>query len=86
MSDFEGENGDRRQEIIFIGQFDKTENSIDKLEKMLDSCLLSDSEMNEYQTIVKRGGGDLALNERFVNQFEDGDESEEAESNPKNSK
>lgn len=85
MTDFEGENGDRRQEIIFIGQFDQSGNSVDKLEHMLDSCLLTDPEMNEYQTIVKRGGGDIALNERFVNQFDD-DDNDDADDFPRERK
>ena len=41
--DFEGEYGDRRQEIVFIG--DKTEMSIEEITEQLDFCLLTEKEM-----------------------------------------
>lgn len=45
VGDFEGEFGDRRQEIIFIGmKLDE-----DKIVAALDACLLSDKEMAQYQ-------------------------------------
>ncbi len=45
VGDFEGEFGDRRQEIIFIGmKLDE-----DKIVAALDACLLNDKEMAQYQ-------------------------------------
>lgn len=45
VGDFEGEFGDRRQEIIFIGmKLDE-----DKIVAALDACLLSEKEMAQYQ-------------------------------------
>ena len=44
-ADFEGEYGDRRQEIVIIGI------SMDKeaICSLLDSCLVTDEEMEEYK-------------------------------------
>ncbi|KAI4730702.1 cobW-domain-containing protein [Aureobasidium sp. EXF-10728] len=50
--DFEGEWGDRRQEIVFIGE------GIDvkAITELFDSCLLDDAEMKKWEKIMKRKG------------------------------
>lgn len=64
--DFEGKNGDRRQELVFIGQFGKgSTQSREALEQALDKCLLTDEEMVEYENIAAKGG-DNALQSYFV--------------------
>lgn len=56
--------GDRRQEVVFIGQFGKDGGSSRKaLEEVLDSCLLTPKEMKEYEDISPQG--DDALRELF---------------------
>ena len=63
--DFEGEHGDRRQELVFIGQFGHDNgNSQKALEKVLDSCLLTDEEMKEYGKVSIQG--DEALRAHFA--------------------
>lgn len=63
--DFSGEYGDRRQEIVFIGQFDeKGASSKKSLEQVLDYCLLTDAEMAEYNKLADQG--DTALRNYFV--------------------
>jgi hypothetical protein len=48
--------GDRRQELVFIGQFGKDGGSSRKaLEEVLDSCLLTQEEMKDYETIAPKG-------------------------------
>ena len=48
--------GDRRQEMVFIGQFGKDSGSSRKaLEEVLDSCLLTPEEMIEYEKISVKG-------------------------------
>jgi G3E family GTPase len=64
MIDFDGDHGDRRQEIVFIGLFDETSseagtNSKKSLEEVLDTCLLTDEEMAQY--VATTGLGDEAL-------------------------
>ena len=54
--DFEGTHGDRRQELVFIGQFGKDEASAKKeIEDLLDACLLSNDEMSVYESNYRRG-------------------------------
>ncbi|KAL1799262.1 hypothetical protein ACET3X_003299 [Alternaria dauci] len=48
-NDFEGEWGDRRQEIVFIGE----KLNIDGLTKRLDACLLTRSEMKRWEKIMQ---------------------------------
>ena len=48
--------GDRRQELVFIGQFGKDSGSSRQaLEEVLDSCLLTPGEMKEYETVSPKG-------------------------------
>lgn len=62
--DFEGEFGDRRQELVFIGQFGaQGRNSRKSLEDLLDACLVTDDELKTYSLIAKKG--DPALRETF---------------------
>ena len=62
MIDFDGKHGDRRQEIVFIGQFGSS-NSKEALTEVLDSCLLSDEEFALYETTVPKG--DAALRDLY---------------------
>lgn len=67
-------HGDRRQELVFIGQFGARgmEKSRKALEAMLDSCLLTPKEMKGYEAIVDAHQGammemrDGELKEYFV--------------------
>ncbi len=45
MAHFQGSDGDRRQEIVFIG----TNMDVEAIHAELDACLLSDEEMIEYR-------------------------------------
>ena len=47
--------GDRRQEIVFIGIGMKE----DKIEELLDTCLLSDQEMLLYQSQAEKAPPDV---------------------------
>lgn len=52
--------GDRRQELVFIGQFGKDSGSSRKaLEEVLDSCLLTPKEMTDYEDISPQGDNAL---------------------------
>lgn len=69
IKDFDGAHGDRRQEIVFIGQFDnKGGKSKQALEEALDACVLTDEEMKEYEKYEKKG--DNALQDYFVPEWE----------------
>lgn len=49
LQDYEGRYGDRRQELVFIGQFGKDKAKIVKsFESILDGCLVTDQELAEY--------------------------------------
>ena len=63
-----GDSGDRRQEIVFIGQFgdDASGTSQKALEDLLDGCLLNDREWELYQKIAPTG--DEALRKAFFDQ------------------
>lgn len=80
-ADFEGIHGDRRQEIVFIGQFGKSHSEAQKLfENVLDTCLLNDEEMAQYEQVAKTQG-DAALRALYYPDLpplpEDDDDQEE---------
>ncbi|GAV30036.1 hypothetical protein PMKS-003542 [Pichia membranifaciens] len=65
--DFQGVHEDRRQEIVLIGFKIKPS----KLQKMLDSCLLTDKEFKEYNKVATKR--DLVLIEKnLAGMYEDG--------------
>lgn len=63
--DFEGEFGDRRQELIFIGQF-KDPAAQKSMESDLDSCLLSDEELEIYKQALLTENPEEELRHKFV--------------------
>lgn len=63
--DFEGEHGDRRQELIFIGQF-KSPAAKEIMEKTLDECLLTDDEMRLYSEAASRETAEDDLRHIFI--------------------
>jgi G3E family GTPase len=63
--DFDGSHGDKRQEIVFIGQFGGNERTRKSLEDTLDMCLLNDEEMKMYDELSKNKGEE-ALKEYFT--------------------
>mmetsp|Transcript_22210 Transcript_22210/g.32793 ORF Transcript_22210/g.32793 Transcript_22210/m.32793 type:complete len:597 (-) Transcript_22210:1794-3584(-) len=56
--------GDRRQEVVFIGQGLGNPSSQDKLEEELNKCLLDD---DEWDFFLAQRGSEEKLRERFVN-------------------
>lgn len=71
-----GEWGDRRQEVVFIGE----DLDVPGLERVLDECLLNDEEW-EFWVATMRGGDTLeekmaVLQDRFDDGFPDWDENE----------
>lgn len=67
--DYEGEWGDRRQELVFIGEgLDVT-----GLTQMLDSCLLNRAEMRKWERIMFDGKMDEeAKEEKLADAWDDG--------------
>ncbi|KAK4234542.1 P-loop containing nucleoside triphosphate hydrolase protein [Achaetomium macrosporum] len=65
-----GEWGDRRQEIVFIGE----KLDVRGLEAVLDSCLLRDAEMERWEAVMRDEGmtGWEERMERLAELFEDG--------------
>ncbi|KAK4074066.1 hypothetical protein Trihar35433_3540 [Trichoderma harzianum] len=64
-----GEWGDRRHEIVFIGEGLDHEG----LEKMLDACLLTDGEYEEWKTVMRKDGVEEEERRKMLQElFEDG--------------
>ncbi len=64
-----GEWGDRRHEIVFIGEGLDHEG----LEKMLDACLLTDGEYEEWKTVMRKEGEEEEERRKMLQElFEDG--------------
>ncbi|KAK0129679.1 hypothetical protein ONS96_000242 [Cadophora gregata f. sp. sojae] len=67
--DFEGEWGDRRQEVVLIGEG----LDVEGLTRTLDGCLLSDAEMGEWERVMRlEGVGEKTRVEMLGKLFEDG--------------
>ncbi|KAL5326730.1 hypothetical protein ACEPPN_004419 [Leptodophora sp. 'Broadleaf-Isolate-01'] len=66
--DFEGEWGDRRQEIVLIGEG----LSVEGLTECLDGCLLTDEEMREWERVMRMDCEDERKVELLGELFEDG--------------
>lgn len=67
--DYEGEWGDRRQELVFIGE----KLDVAGLTKMLDSCLLNRAEMRKWEKVMFDGKMDEdAKEERLAEIWDDG--------------
>ncbi|KAK9452456.1 CobW/HypB/UreG, nucleotide-binding domain-containing protein [Dipodascopsis uninucleata] len=68
-SDFEGRWGDRRQELVFIGEHI----DVAGLEKCFDSCLLTDAEMKQWKSVMQNRHYDsLTKEDKLSELFEDG--------------
>ena len=63
--DFEGEWGDRRQELVFIGE----ELDVAGLTKMLDNCLLSRTEMKKWEKVMFDGKTDQEAKEEKLQEM-----------------
>ncbi|PWN53092.1 cobW-domain-containing protein [Violaceomyces palustris] len=83
--DFEGEWGDRRQEIVLIGQKMK-EGGEERLRKALDHCLLNDQEWDSWCRVMRSKSRRLksweAKIEKLEELFEDGFEDWADEEDP----
>jgi len=66
--DFEGEWGDRRQEVVLIGEGI----DIDGLTACLDSCLLTDEEIREWEGVMRMEINEEERDELLNELFEDG--------------
>lgn len=68
-NDFEGAWGDRRQEMVFIGE----KLDVEGLTKKLDSCLLNSAEMRKWERVMKDKDldGD-ATDEKLAELWDDG--------------
>lgn len=66
--DFEGEWGDRRQEIVFIGESINPK----ELKALFDACLLDDGEMARWEKIMRKGVEDEVKERRLAKVFDDG--------------
>lgn len=70
LRDFEGKWGDRRQEIVFIGQ-QMRDGGEKRLRRALDACLLNDAEFKDYERAMKAKNPQKVLDRLFEDGFED---------------
>ncbi|KAK4947322.1 hypothetical protein LTR10_013690 [Elasticomyces elasticus] len=68
LADFAEPWGDRRQEIVFIGEKLKA----DGLKAEFDGCLLTDREMQKWEKIMKSSDDMEVVDEKLADVFEDG--------------
>ncbi|KAI0533287.1 P-loop containing nucleoside triphosphate hydrolase protein [Xylaria digitata] len=68
--DFQGKWGDRRQEIVFIGQ-KMRDGGEARLRKALDSCLLDDAEFRDWERAMAAKNPQKVLDRLFDDGFED---------------
>ncbi|KAI1346364.1 P-loop containing nucleoside triphosphate hydrolase protein [Xylaria sp. FL0043] len=70
LRDFQGKWGDRRQEIVFIGQ-QMRDGGEKRLRKALDACLLNDAEWKDWERAMKSKKPQRVLDRLFEDGFED---------------
>lgn len=68
--DFDGKWGDRRQEIVFIGQ-QMRQGGEKRLRKALDSCLLTRAEFKDWERAMTAKNPQKVLDRLFEDGFED---------------
>ncbi|KAI1389252.1 putative cobalamin synthesis protein [Hypoxylon trugodes] len=68
--DFDGKWGDRRQELVFIGQ-QMRNGGEERLRKALDICLLDDEEFRDWESAMESDNVQDKLDELFEDGFED---------------
>lgn len=73
--DFVGEWGDRRQEIVFIGE----RLDVEGVTALFDACLLTDREMGRFKRIMRGERVQVALDRAWEDGWEDWDEPVEVE-------
>lgn len=71
LKDFEGRWGDRRQELVFIGQ-KMREGGRQRIQAVMDACLLNDEEFRDWERVMTDGGDDDEVEEKLTQLFEDG--------------
>ncbi|KAI0411819.1 P-loop containing nucleoside triphosphate hydrolase protein [Xylaria grammica] len=70
LRDFQGKWGDRRQEIVFIGQ-KMRDGGEARLREALDSCLLDDAEFRDWERAMASKNPQKVLDRLFDDGFED---------------
>ncbi|OTB14937.1 hypothetical protein K445DRAFT_318311 [Daldinia sp. EC12] len=68
--DFDGKWGDRRQELVFIGQ-QMRKGGEERLRRALDACLLNDEEFRSWEEAMESNNVQERLDELFEDGFED---------------
>ena len=69
-ADFDGEFGDRRQELVFIGGGEEKLN-VQQIEKDFDACLLTDDEYKTFQNIMRDDEDVEQMVNTLIDNFED---------------